>query len=83
MNNVVWIAQGVLALIFLLAGLMKLTQPRRRLAAGPMPYMEDLTDGAAKTIGRIEILAAFGLIVPAALGIVPIISASPPPGSCC
>jgi uncharacterized membrane protein YphA (DoxX/SURF4 family) len=75
MNNIVWIIQGVLALIFLSSGLMKLTQSRRRLAAGPMPYMEDLTDGAARTIGRIEILAAFGLIVPAALGIVPIVSA--------
>src|SRR5256885_2278052 len=35
----------------------------------------DFTDGQVKGIGALEVLAAIGLIIPAALGVVPILTA--------
>lgn len=75
METVVWIAQIILAAIFLGAGMGKLTQPRERLAEGQMPWAADFTDGQVKVIGALEVLATVGLILPAALDIVPVVTA--------
>ncbi len=75
METVLWIIQGLLAAAFLVAGVTKLTQPREKLAAGQMAWADDFTDGQVKGIGALEVLAAIGLIVPAALDIVPILTA--------
>ena len=75
METVIWIVQGLLAAAFLAAGLTKLTTPREKLAAGQMGWAGDLTDGQVKGIGAVEVLAAIGLVVPAALDIVPILTA--------
>ena len=72
MNIVLWIIAGLLALAFLGAGLMKLSQPKEKLEAR-MGYVKDLSAGTVKTIGALEVLAAIGLILPAALGIVPVL----------
>ena len=72
MNVVLWIIAGLLALAFLGAGLMKLSQPKEKLEPR-MAYMKDLSAGTVKTIGALEVLAAIGLILPAALGIVPVL----------
>jgi uncharacterized membrane protein YphA (DoxX/SURF4 family) len=71
-NIVLWIIAGLLALAFLGAGLMKLSQPKEKLEPR-MAYMKDLSAGTVKTIGALEVLAAIGLILPAALGIVPVL----------
>ena len=71
MNVVLWIAAAVLAAAFLAAGAMKLTQPKVKLAQSGMGWTEDFSPGAIKAIGALEVLAAIGLIVPAALDIVP------------
>src|SRR6186997_1851641 len=71
MNTLLWILQIVLAAIFLITGLIKLTQPRRKLAAGPMRWAADVTDAQFRTIGLLEVLGALGLILPAALGVAP------------
>jgi uncharacterized membrane protein YphA (DoxX/SURF4 family) len=63
---------GVLAAAFLVAGLTKLTQPKEKLA-GQMGWVEDFSPGVIKLIGGLEVLAAVGLIVPAALDIVPVL----------
>jgi uncharacterized membrane protein len=55
--------QGTLGATFLLAGLIKLSQPREKLAAGCMTYMEDLTDGQVRCIGILEVSAAVALII--------------------
>ncbi|ABS04124.1 DoxX family protein [Kineococcus radiotolerans] len=68
MNVVLWIVAGLLALAFLGAGLMKLAQPRTKLAASGMAWVEDSSDGKVKAIGALEVLGALGLILPAALG---------------
>lgn len=75
METVIWIIQGLLAAVFFAAGLTKLTQPREKLAAGQMAWAADLTDGQVKGIGALEVLAALGLVLPAALDVVPILTA--------
>jgi uncharacterized membrane protein YphA (DoxX/SURF4 family) len=72
MNVVLWIIAGVLALAFFAAGLTKLTQPKEKLAAN-MAWVEDYSPGAVKAIGGLEVLAAIGLILPAALDVVPVL----------
>lgn len=71
MDTVLWIAQSLLAGIFLATGLIKLTQPRLKMAAGPMGWAADATDGQFRTIGLLEVVGAVGLILPGALGIAP------------
>jgi DoxX-like protein len=71
MDTVLWILQALLAALFLATGMTKLTQPRLKLAAGPMTWAEDVTDQQFRTIGLLEVLGAAGLILPPALGIAP------------
>ena len=74
METALWIVQGLLAAIFLLTGMTKLTQPRQKMAAGPMRWAADVTDAQFRTIGLLEVLGAIGLILPAALGIAPLLT---------
>ncbi|HEX2264248.1 MAG TPA: DoxX family protein, partial [Pseudonocardiaceae bacterium] len=61
MNIVLWIIAGLLAVAFAGAGLMKLTQPKEKLAASGMGWTEQFSPGAIKAIGALEVLAAIGL----------------------
>ena len=72
MNVVLWIIAGLLAVAFFFAGVTKLTQPKEKLAAN-MGWVEDFSPGMVKLIGALEVLAAIGLILPAALDIVPVL----------
>ena len=73
METALWIAQVLLAAIYLVTGTTKLTQPRLKMAAGPMRWAADVTDAQFRTIGLLEVLGAIGLILPAALGIAPLL----------
>ncbi|PZG02209.1 DoxX family protein [Micromonospora deserti] len=74
MNVALWTVAALLAVVFLAAGGAKLAQPKAKLAASPnMAWTEDFSPGMLKTIGALEVLAAVGLILPAALDIVPIL----------
>ena len=73
MNLVLWIVAALLALAFLAAGVMKLTQPRDKLATSGMRWTEDYNAGTVRTIGLLELLAAVGLILPAVLNILPVL----------
>lgn len=72
LNLVLWILQGVLALLFLMAGVTKLT--RRDTPPKGMEWMLTLSAGQVRGIGGLEVLGAVGLIVPAATGILPILT---------
>jgi uncharacterized membrane protein len=74
MNIVLWIIAGVLAAAFLAAGAMKLAQPRAKLIESGMGWAADFSDTQVKLIGLLEVLGAIGLIVPAALDIVPVLT---------
>jgi uncharacterized membrane protein YphA (DoxX/SURF4 family) len=73
MNVVLWIIAGLLAAAFLVAGGMKLTQPKKKLAESGLAWVEDFSPGAVKAIGALEVLGALGLILPAVLDIAPIL----------
>ncbi|MET3922518.1 DoxX family protein [Arthrobacter sp. UYEF20] len=73
MDIALWILAGVLAAAFLAAGAMKLAQPQEKLAASGMGWTDDFSPGMIKTIGLLEVLAAVGLILPAALGVLPVL----------
>src|SRR3954453_23059097 len=74
MNVVLWILAGLLAAMFLAAGAGKLMQSKEKLAASPnMAWAEDFSPEMLKVIGTLEVLAALGLILPAALDVAPMI----------
>lgn len=74
METALWIIQGVLAGIFVVTGLTKLTQPREKMAAGPMSWAADVSDAQFRGIGVLELLGAAGLILPGVLGIAGVIT---------
>ncbi|MDQ4109746.1 MAG: DoxX family protein [Actinomycetota bacterium] len=73
MNVFLWILQGLLAAMFLMAGVMKAAQPKENVAE-KLPWAEDYSAGTVRFIGIVELLAAVGLILPAALGILPVLT---------
>ena len=74
METVIWIAQGLLAAVLLMAGSMKLAQPKERLAAAGQAWVEDFDARQVKGIGVLEVLAAIGLVLPTALDLVPLLT---------
>ena len=74
MNLTLWIIAGLLAVVFLVGGVSKLTIPKEKLAAHPAGrWVEDFSPGAVKALGVLDLLAAVGLILPAALDIAPVL----------
>jgi uncharacterized membrane protein YphA (DoxX/SURF4 family) len=74
METALWITQVLLAAIFFATGLTKLTQPRLKLAAGPMSWAADVTDDQFRAVGLLEIAGALGLILPGATGTAPLLT---------
>ena len=70
MNITLWVVQILLALAFVMAGIMKVTQPVDRLEAR-MGWVKDVGPRGVRLIGTLEILGAIGLIFPAVTGILP------------
>lgn len=70
MNIALWIVQALLAIAFGMAGLLKITQPKDKLAT-QMGWVEDFTPRSMKLIGTLELLGAIGLILPLLTGILP------------
>jgi hypothetical protein len=76
LNHALWIVAGVLAVVFLVASTTKLFVPKEKQAGmfgAASKWVEDFSPRALKAIGALEFLAAVGLIVPAALGIAPVL----------
>src|SRR3712207_9418373 len=74
MNLALWIIAGLLAAVFLLAGSTKLFTSREKLAKAPGGgWVLDFSAGFVKALGAVEILGAVGLILPALLGIAPVL----------
>lgn len=70
MNIALWVVQGLLALAFVMAGGMKVSQAKEKLAE-QMPWVNDFSSGTVKLIGLVELLGAIGLIAPMVTGILP------------
>ena len=71
MNLALWIVAGLLAVVYLFSGGGKLIMPKEKIAAltPSARWVEDFSAGSVKAIGALEILAAVGLVLPAALDI--------------
>ena len=74
MNLTLWIVTGLLAAVFLVSS-AKLFVPKEKMAGmgAASRWVEDFSPGALKAIGALELLAAAGLILPAALDIAPVL----------
>lgn len=70
MNIVLWVLQGLLALAFLGAGIIKVTRSKEQLVT-QMGWVEDFPPTVIKAIGSVEILGAIGLVLPALTGVLP------------
>jgi hypothetical protein len=57
MSIALWVVQGLLALAFTAAGVMKLTQPKDAMRE-KMPFVDDFGTGAIRLIGHLEVLGA-------------------------
>jgi len=68
-----WVATGLLALLYLAVGFVKLTRHRERLRSA-MGWVEDFPGVVVRFIGLAEIAGALGLILPWATGTVPVLT---------
>lgn len=74
MNIALWIIAGLLATVFLFSGAFKLVTPREKLVRTPgAGWANDFGARFIKGLGVVEICAAVGLILPAAVDVVPIL----------
>jgi len=73
MDTVLWIVQGLLAMMFLMVGMMKIMQPKEKMAE-KMPWVEDFSQSQIRNIGIVEVMGALGLILPMVTGILPILT---------
>lgn len=62
-NIILWIAQGLLAVIFIMAGIMKTTQPVEALAKS-LPWVTSTPLELVRFIGVNELLGGLSLLIP-------------------
>jgi len=72
MNIALWIVQGVLAAIYAAAGSMKLFMTAT--AQKQLPWAAERPVGFVRFVGTAELLGALGIVLPLALGILPILT---------
>lgn len=65
----------VIALIFTFTGFNKIFLPKAKLLEKGMKGLIDIDEKKIKVAGLLEVLGAFGLILPALLNIYPVLSA--------
>ncbi len=74
-NLTLWIITGLLAAVYLFAGVFKLILSKEKIASltASASWVEDFSAGSVKAIGAFEVLAAAGLVLPAVLDIAPVL----------
>ena len=72
LNLILWIAQVILAAMFLIAGVMKLFQYERAQAS--WPWVKDVSKGFVTSIGVIDLLGGLGVLLTWLTGILPWLS---------
>lgn len=70
MEPIAWIVQIILALLFVMAGILKMTQPIEKLKLR-MTYVESLSPASTRIIGALELAGGLGLILPMLTNILP------------
>lgn len=74
MNTTLWIIQGILAAMFLTAGISKSTQPIEKLLKSGISWADRYPVSTVRLIGVSELLGAIGLILPWSTNIFPILT---------
>jgi DoxX-like protein len=77
LNLALWIVAAILAVVLLVSSSTKVFVPKEKLAGmggAASRWVDDFSPAALKAIGALEFLAAVGLIMPAALGIAPVLA---------
>ena len=74
MNAMLWVAQGLLAALFLFSGVMKSTQSEQKLVASGQTGVEGLPRSLIRFIGISEILGAAGLVLPLLSDVMPVLT---------
>lgn len=71
-----FIVAGLLALVALGSGLMKIVRPKAKLQemGAPMAWTADFPDWQVKAIGALEVLGGLGVILPMATNLAPVLS---------
>jgi hypothetical protein len=69
MNIALWIAQGLLAAMYLAVGSMKMFQPAKVRENPRMTWAHGQPDAYIRFVGTMEVLGALGLILPLVTGI--------------
>ena len=73
MGSILGTLQGLLAGMFLMAGIMKLVRSKAQLAE-KMAWVESFEPGTIRLIASLEILGALGLVLPRITGILPLLT---------
>lgn len=73
MNIALWTVAGLLAIVYVGSGGLKIIASKERIAAtgAAAGWVEDFKPRTIKTIGVLELLGGLGLVLPALLGIAP------------
>lgn len=74
MNILLWILQGLLAAMFLMAGLMKLFQPKEKLKEKMGAWVDAISESKFKLIGFLEFLGAIGMVLPMLINVMPVLT---------
>lgn len=74
MTTLIIVLKVVIALIFTFTGTSKVLFPKDILIAKGMAGLKDLDEKQIKVVGLLEVLGAFGLILPSLLNIFPVLS---------
>ncbi|MEP0005287.1 MAG: DoxX family protein [Balneola sp.] len=74
MNTALWIVQGLLAAMFLMAGLMKLANSKEELKSKMGDWVDVVSTPGFKLIGLLEFLGAVGIVLPMAIDVLPILT---------
>ena len=69
MNIALWIAQGLVAALYLMAGILKTFNTAK--AKEQLPWAKNRSDGFVRFVGISELLGALGLILPLVTGVLP------------
>lgn len=77
MNTTLWIIAGSLAVAFTIGGASQLlmSKEKYRSYGASQHWVDDFEAGHVKAIGAIKVVGALGLVLPAALDIVPVLGA--------
>lgn len=73
MQTFLWVLQIVLAVTYIVTGVVKLTTQKLKLEPR-MGFVEDFSSRSVKLIGAAEVLGALGLVLPAATDVAPILT---------